>query len=125
GRTARRITLDDVNLRKRGIAFLAVSEFAWQHGRSQCPFANDFPGLTRGFATIFLATGGFCSKNSVSRSFRNDSTAPFTSEFSFPFVWPSNCGCGNFTEITATRPSRTSSPVSELLKFFARPDDCA
>ena len=31
------------------------------------------------FPTIFLATGGFCSKNSVRRSFRNDSTAPFTS----------------------------------------------
>src|SRR6185503_3052730 len=66
-----------------------------------------------------------CSKHSVNRSFRNDSTAPFTSELSFPFVCPSNCGCGSFTEITATRPSRTSSPVSELLKFFASPDDCA
>ena len=75
--------------------------------------------------TIFLATVGFCSKNSVSRSFRNDSTAPLTSELSLPLVCPSNWGCGSFTEITATRPSRTSSPVSEPLKFLARPDDCA
>ena len=47
------------------------------------------------------------------------------SEFSLPLVCPSNCGCGSFTEITATSPSRTSSPVSEPLKFFANPDDCA
>ena len=30
---------------------------------------------------------------------------------SLVFVWPSNCGSVSFAEITAVRPSRTSSPV--------------
>ncbi len=60
---------------------------------------------------IFLATGGFCSRSAPSRSFTNACTVPAISEFSLPLVCPSNCGCGSFTLITATRPSRTSSPV--------------
>jgi hypothetical protein len=31
---------------------------------------------------------------------------------SFVFVWPSNCGSVSFTDSTAVRPSRTSSPES-------------
>ncbi len=30
---------------------------------------------------------------------------------SLVLVWPSNCGCATFTEMTAARPSRMSSPV--------------
>ena len=40
---------------------------------------------------------------------------------SFVFVWPSNCGSCSLTEMTAARPSRTSSP-SRLSSFsFSRP----
>ena len=39
-------------------------------------------------------------------------TKPLTSELpSLVLVWPSNWGSPSFTEMTATRPSRTSSPV--------------
>ena len=36
---------------------------------------------------------------------------------SFVLVWPSNCGSESLTEITAVRPSRTSSP--ERLSSFS------
>src|SRR5207237_4908599 len=134
GRAAGGITLDDVDFRKRRIALLTIGEFARQHVEPIAPFrtiSRAFRAASRARAassdlpTMRRATVGFCSRNSVRRSLRNDSTAPLTSELSLPFVCPSNCGCGSLTEITATRPSRTSSPVSDPLKFFARPDDCA
>ena len=38
---------------------------------------------------------------------------PLTSELpSLPLVWPSNCGFGTFTLMTAVSPSRVSSPWS-------------
>ncbi len=36
---------------------------------------------------------------------------------SLVFVWPSNCGSASLTEMTAVRPSRTSSP--ERLSSFS------
>jgi hypothetical protein len=64
---------------------------------------------------IARATCGFCSKKAPSRSFRSASTWPLTSELpSFVLVCPSNWGFGILTEMTALRPSRTSSPWSAM-----------
>jgi hypothetical protein len=49
------------------------------------------------------------------------STMPLTSVLpSLVFVWPSNCGWGIFTEMTAVIPSRMSSPEILSVSFSAR-----
>ena len=73
---------------------------------------------------IFFATAEFCSKNAPRRSFTNAVTVPAISEFSLPLVCPSNCGCDSFTLMTATRPSRTSSPVRFSFTSLNRPICC-
>ncbi len=73
---------------------------------------------------ILRATGGFCSKNAPRRSFTNAWTMPAISEFSFALVCPSNCGWGSFTLTTATKPSRTSSPVRFSFTSLNRPSCC-
>ena len=40
---------------------------------------------------------------------------------SFALVWPSNCGSGSFTEMTADRPSRASSPDRLASFSLSRP----
>ena len=67
--------------------------------------------------TMRRATVVCLSKYSPRRSLMSCSTGPLMSLLSFPLVWPSNCGCGNFTETTATSPSRTSSPVMVTSSF--------
>ena len=43
---------------------------------------------------------------------------PLTSELpSLPLVWPSNCGFGTLTLMTAVRPSRVSSPSKPSPSF--------
>ena len=57
------------------------------------------------------ASLGFSSRKSPRPVLTIDSTKPAMPGFpSFVFVWPSNCGSRSFTEMTAVRPSRTSSP---------------
>ena len=77
------------------------------------------------FLTIRFASVGCSSRNSASRAFTVRSTMPRTHGLpSLVFVWPSNCGSRSFTEMTAARPSRTSSPSRlssfSLSRFFAR-----
>ena len=74
------------------------------------------------FVMIWRASGGFSSRNSASFWLTACSTRPRTQGLpSFVFVWPSNCGSRSLTEITAARPSRTSSP-SRLSSFsFSSP----
>ena len=61
--------------------------------------------------TIRRASVGFSSRNSPSLRLTVSLTRPSTGGLpSLVFVWPSNCGSASFTEITAVRPSRTSSP---------------
>ena len=74
------------------------------------------------FMTICFASVGFSSMNSPSFAFTVDSTRPAIGGLpSFDFVCPSNCGFCSFTEMTAARPSRTSSP-SRLSSFsLSRP----
>ena len=68
-----------------------------------------------------LATAGFSSRNAPSRSLTIASTMPLTSVLpSLVLVWPSNCGCGIFTETTAVMPSRMSSPLTLSLSFSDR-----
>ena len=77
--------------------------------------------------TICLASVGFSSRNWASPSFTALRTRPSTQGLpSFVFVCPSNCGSRSFTEITAARPSRTSSPSSFSDSFsLSRPADRA
>ena len=63
------------------------------------------------FCDINSASDGFSSRNSLSFSLTSDSTIPFTSdETSLSFVCEENFGSGTFTESTAIKPSRASSP---------------
>ena len=72
------------------------------------------------FWMICFASVGFSSRNSASFAFTVCSTRPRTHGLpSFVFVWPSNCGSRSFTEMTAARPSRTSSP-SRFSSFSLR-----
>ncbi|CSA96163.1 Uncharacterised protein [Vibrio cholerae] len=51
-----------------------------------------------------------------------DSTADFTSEeTSLSLVWLENLGSGTFTETTAVKPSRASSPEVAACAFFEKP----
>jgi hypothetical protein len=73
-------------------------------------------------STMRRATEGFSSKYSRSPSPTMLSTMPLTSLLpSLVFVCPSNWGFCIFTEMTAVRPSRTSSPVTPALLFFVSP----
>ena len=69
---------------------------------------------------IWRASFGFSSRNSASFWLTVCSTRPRTPGLpSFVFVCPSNCGSRSLTEMTAARPSRTSSP-SRLSSFSFR-----
>jgi hypothetical protein len=73
------------------------------------------------FSITARATPGFSSRNSESFSLTTLSTAPLTSLLpSLVLVCPSNCGSRIFTEITAVRPSRTSSPESPSMPPFLK-----
>ena len=77
------------------------------------------------FAQIARASCGFSSKNCARFAFTVVWTRPSTPGLpSFVFVWPSNCGLRSFTETTAARPSRTSSP-SSFSSFFSSFRFCA
>ena len=68
---------------------------------------------------IARASDGFSSRNCASLALTVVWTRPSTPGLpSFVFVWPSNCGLRSFTETTAARPSRTSSP-SSFSSFFS------
>ncbi len=63
------------------------------------------------FSTVF-ASAGLASNQCDSCSLQIFCTNDLTSVLpSFVLVWPSNCGSLTFTEMTAARPSRMSSPV--------------
>ena len=69
---------------------------------------------------------GFSSSHVDRPSLRTFSTAGRTSdETSLSLVCDENFGSGTCTEITAVRPSRQSSPVSETFSFLAMPEDSA
>ena len=58
-----------------------------------------------------LASWGFSSRNCASFWLTTEATKPSMPGLpSLVLVWPSNCGSVSFAEITAVRPSRTSSP---------------
>ena len=71
------------------------------------------------FETIALASCGFSRRNSSRRVAIADSTAPLISdETSLSFVWDENLGSCTFTDNTAVRPSRASSPLGVNLSFL-------
>ena len=77
------------------------------------------------FSTIILATLGFSNKNLSNSSEKSLLVIVLISEFpSLVFVCPSNCGFGCLIDIIATKPSLTSSPVSDsfsLINLFFLP----
>ena len=75
------------------------------------------------FIQITSASFGFSSKKSLKLSAMAESTALAASELtSLSLVCEENLGSGIFTEITAVKPSRESSPEVLTLCFFKRPD---
>ena len=74
------------------------------------------------FVMICFASVGFSSRNSASFWLTTVLTRLSIGGLpSFDFVCPSNCGFRSFTEITAARPSRTSSPSSFSSDSFRSP----
>ena len=74
------------------------------------------------FSMIFLAIAGFSSKYVLISSYTTLPTTPSISVFtSLSFVWEEKRGLGILTEMTATKPSRTSSPLREGSFSFSRP----
>ena len=72
--------------------------------------------------TIALASFGWDSNQSVSWSVITLTMKVRAMVLpSLVLVWPSNCGSPSFTEITAVRPSRMSSPVRLASFSFSRP----
>ena len=68
------------------------------------------------------ASGGFSSRNSASRALTIDSTKPCIPGLpSLVLVWPSNWGSRSLAEMTAVRPSRTSSPARFSSFSLSRP----
>ncbi len=71
---------------------------------------------------MIFASVGFSMRNSPSFSTTRDSTTDLTSEeTSFSLVCEENLGSGTFTDSTAVRPSRASSPVVWTFCFLASP----
>ncbi len=72
--------------------------------------------------TTILASDGCSSNHARSASLITLSTTGRTSDdTSLSFVCDENFGSGTFTDSTAVRPSRQSSPVSEIFSFFEMP----
>jgi hypothetical protein len=71
------------------------------------------------FVMIARASSGFSSRNAANVSPKTEATADCAStDPSFALVCPSNWISRSFTEITAVRPSRTSSPVNVSSPFL-------
>ena len=113
------------------IALLAVGELAGQRGDVE-PFlrvssralraASRAAAASTTLPTITLASLGCSSNQALSASLITPSTTGRTSdETSLSLVCDENFGSGTFTDSTAVRPSRQSSPVSvDLLLAGAR-----
>ena len=72
--------------------------------------------------TTILASDGFSSKYSANFSPIVDSTADLTSdETNLSLVCDENLGSGTFTDTTAIKPSRASSPVALIFAFLLYP----
>ncbi len=132
GGAAGAFALDQVEFAAVGVAFAAVSQLAGQTAAIERALAaRQVAGLAGGFACTRGFDGlvddacwrraGFCSRNMPRRSLTKAWTMPAMSELSLPLVCPSNCGCESLTLTTATRPSRTSSPLRFSFKSLKRP----
>ncbi len=70
--------------------------------------------------TIIFASLGFSSRNElICWAIRSSMTGRTSEETSLSLVCDENFGSGNFTDSTAVKPSRMSSPVVSTLAFFA------
>ena len=133
GAAAGRITLDQVQLALVDVAAGAVAQLAGQAAAGERAFALAEQSLapcgplsrasaaSRPFCTMTLAVLGFSSRYLFRKSPTAELTMPSTSPLpSLVLVWPSNCGSGTRSEITAVSPSRKSSPVGDqVLEQFS------
>ncbi len=75
------------------------------------------------FWTMSLASAGCSSNHWAMPSPTRPSTAGRTSdETSLSLVWLENFGSGTFTDRTQVRPSRASSPLTEILSRLVAPE---
>ena len=121
GGAAGGVALDDVELAERRVALGAVGELAGRPPPERAPLrtvsralraASRARAAFRVLSMIRLATAVLDSRKNLSFSPTIFCTMPSTSELeSLVLVWPSKRGSETLTETTATRPSRTSSPV--------------
>ena len=137
GRAAGGVALDQVQLALLGVALLALGELAGQaRAVERALAAGEVARLARGLAGArgvedlrgrsAWRPAGSPRGRRASLSFIRLSTMPLTSELpSLPLVWPSNCGFGTLTLMTAVRPSRVSSPWSGSCMSLARPEAVA
>ena len=127
-RSRRPIALDDVDLAQRGSRSwqsaslpgrLLLSSAPLRRTRSRAlRAASRARAASTAFATIRFATVGFSSRNAPSLSLTMASTMPLTSLLpSFVLVWPSNCGCGILTLMTAGQ------PLADVVAADASPSD--
>ena len=115
GRAAGRVALDEVQLALLGVALLALGELAGQARAVEGALAaREVARLAgrlaraRGVEDLLrrsaCASCGFSSRKAPSCSLTRLSTMPLTSELpSLPLVWPSNCGFGTLTLMTAAQ----------------------
>src|SRR5262249_2462988 len=138
GRAAGAVALDDEQFRFRGVALLAIGEFAGQrrHIERALP-ARELARLARGLPrrrprapaaapttlpTLPLVSAGSSPSQYCSASLMTASTTGRTSEeTSLSLVCEENFGSGTLQESTAVSPSRQSSPVSATRSFCATP----
>ena len=126
GRPAGGVALDQEELARRRVALRAVGQLAGQVVVVEPLLPGELARLARGLAGLgrvhallgdLPRGGGSSSKAWASLSLTTDSTRPRTSLLpSLALVWPSNWGSGRRTEMTAVRPSRTSSPRDRALE---------
>ena len=131
GGAAGGIALDHEDLGQARVLDRAVGELARQGRVLQRRLAGQVAGLARRgacprgvdrLADQRRASAGFSSRYSPSLRLTVSSTRPRIGGLpSLVLVWPSNCGSWSLTEITAVRPSRTSSPARLSSFSFSRP----
>ena len=133
GRAAGGIALDDEQLRQRRVLFLAVGELAGQARDVERAFAaGHLARLARGFARARGVDDFVGDRACFARVLcRNSLELLVDDRFDHGLDFggdqlvlglEENFGSGTFTDSTAIRPSRMSSPVSAILAFFGKPD---
>jgi hypothetical protein len=133
GGAAGGIALDQEQFRLGRIALGAIGQLARQEAMSSAPLrrvssralraASRAAAASITLPTRILASAGCSSSQALRVELTRFSTTGRTSEeTSLSLVCEENFGSGTFTDKTAVRPSRQSSPVSETFSFLVMPE---